>query len=708
MFSNPKKDARLKKVRMGILGCGRIALATHLPTLRRRPDVQIIALAEPNESLRGAALAQVPDALGCADWREVLENRDVDAVLIALPTSLHAEAAIAALGAGMHIYLEKPIAATLADSKRVIDAWRSSNCIGATGFNYRFHPLISALRQQIQARRVGQVVAIRGSFATPDRALPAWNLSRATGGGVLLDLASHHIDLLRYVLTAEVQSVNARIIAIQSEADTATMDLQLSGNIVAQLFISLRCVDENRIEIFGLQGKLAVDCYRSVDVEYSGGRQGAIDRIANQSTSIVHRAAKTLELKLSGSNMQRSYQRALEAFVTAVASGKQPECDLNAGHATLAVIDAAERSAQSGESVMPDQPAATEVTTARAAQSAAVGYLPSLTVVAVTMDCYETLRKTVRHLAAQTIHQRIELLICAPSCGELQLNEREMQPFHSFGIFESGHGCTVAAAKVPAVHAARAPLVIFAEDHSFPEPTWAEELVSAHEQGAVAAGPQICNANPQSMMSWADLFLGFGPWVEPRPHGPVARLPWHNSAYDREVLVSLGDELEALIENEGLLHERLRADGKKMYLVEARTGHVNVTRPRSFCRSHYHGGRTFGAGRARDGKWNLARRMAHVVGAPLVPLKRLRSSMIDVKQCGRTRELLPRMLPLLLLGLCCHALGEAAGIAWGPGDSVLRKSDLEFHRERHISDTDAMALGFRQSASNRSAPSVRV
>lgn len=679
---------------MGILGCGNVALTVHLPILRKLDNVQIVALAEPNEELRAAALAQVPSISGVADWREVIENRDVDAVLIALPTGLHAEAAIAALSAGKHIYLEKPIAATLAESSRVIEAWRSSDCIAGMGFNYRYHPLISALRQQIQSRRVGQVVAVRCTFTVPDAKFPAWKLSRITGGGALLDLASHHIDLLRFVLGTEVQSVSARILSVQSEADTAILDLQLRGNVAGQLFASFRSVDENRIEIFGREGKLTVDCYRSVDVEYHGPRQGgAVQRIAHQSAAIARSALEMPYRKLSGSNMQRSYQGALEAFLAAVVSRRQPQCDLNAGHASLAVIDAAERSSESGARVMLDRSAATEMTPARVAPA---GDRPRLTVIAVTRDCYETLRTTVRHLAAQTIHQRIELLICAPSRHELQLDEDEMRPFHSFRIFESGHNHTIVEAKIPAVHAARAPLVIFAEDHSFPEPTWAEQLVAAHEQGAVAAAPQIRNANPQSMMSWADLFLGFGPWVEPRPSGPISRLPWHNSAYDHEVLMSLGDDLGAMIENEGLLHERLRAEGKPMYLVESRTRHVNVTRPSSFCSVHYNGGRTFGAGRARSGRWKLAQRMVHVLAAPLVPIIRLRSSLRDVKQCGRTRELVPGILPFLILGLCCHALGEAVGIAWGPGVSGHRKSDLEFHRERHVSEADALALGFRR------------
>ena len=697
----------MKKIRMGILGCGRIVQSTHLPILHRRDDVQIVALAEPIEAIRGAALRQVPGAHGSADWREVVQNRDVDAVLIALPTDLHAEAAIAALDAGKHVYLEKPIAATLDDGRRVMDAWKRSNCIAVTGFNYRFHPLVSELRRQIQARRVGQVVAVRGCFTTPDSDLPAWKLSRATGGGVLLDLASHHIDLLRYILTAQVESVSARIISTESEADTATMDLRLGGDIVAQLFFSFRSVGENRIEIFGNQGKLAVDCYRSVGVEYTGLQPGgSAGQLVRQTASMVHRAAKTLASKLSGSYMHRSYQGALEAFVSAVASGKQPECDLHAGYASLAVIDAAERSIQNGADVSPERPATAQA--ALAPDPAPAGALPSLSVVAVTMDCYETLRRTVRHLAEQTIHQRIELLISTPSRAQLALDEREMEPFHSFQVFESEPTDTVVAARVPAVRATRAPFVIFAEDHSFPEPTWAEELVAAHAQGAAAAGPQIRNANPQSSMSWADLFLGFGPWVEPRQHGSVQRLPWHNSAYDREVLMSLGDELEALLENEGLLHERLRAQGKQMYLLEARTRHVNVTRLGSFSGAHYHGGRTFGAGRAREERWNLLRRTLHVAGAPLVPLMRLRTSVNDVKHCGRGRQLLPRMLPFLLLGLCCHALGEAVGIAWGPGSSGRRKSDLEFHRERHVSDADAIALGFSTAPGNRSAADTGV
>ena len=84
-------EALLNKLRWGILDCGRIVLRTHLPALRRRNDVRILALAEPDEGLRGAALGQAPGSVASSDWREVLENRNVESVLSALPTNLHAD-----------------------------------------------------------------------------------------------------------------------------------------------------------------------------------------------------------------------------------------------------------------------------------------------------------------------------------------------------------------------------------------------------------------------------------------------------------------------------------------------------------------------------------------------------------------------------------------------------------------------------------------
>ncbi len=682
----------MPKVRIGILGCGRIVQTVHLPMLCARADVDVVAIAEPSGDLRAAAAALVPGASALADWREVLPMAGVDAIVIALPNSLHADAAVEALRAGKHIYLEKPIATTMAGAQRIIDAWRHSRRIAVTGFNYRYHPLLIELRRQIQSGRIGDIVAVRGVFGTAENHPAEWKRSRNSGGGALLDLASHHIDLLRHLLSAEIVSASARILSERGDADTATLDLQLTGGIPAQLLASFRSVDENRLEVFGTRGKLSVDCYRSAEVDFVP--RNASDR--GGPAAFVRSGMAMLRTRLAGGTMPQSYQGALTAFVASVASGSQPECDLNAGLASLAVIDAAERSMQTGAPVVLE-------TATEHHDRPANHHLPTLSVIAVTNDCLESLQLTIRHLAAQTIHRRIELVISAPRNQDLELDDEELRAFHSVQICEAaGAGVTVCEARVPALRAAHAPIVVFAEDHSFPEPGWAEAIVAAHAGGAAAAGPQIRNANPQRMMSWADLFLSFGPWVEPRAAGPVNRLPWHNSAYDRNLLLSLGAELPSLIENEGILHDRLRSAGRPLVLLDVCTRHVNISSPRSFCLEQYHGGRLFGGARAKISSWSLGRRLLHVAAAPLIPWMRLPSILQNVRECGRTRELLPGILPALMLGLHFHALGEAVGIAFGSGNSVWRKSDMETHRERFIPAEEARAIGFMAKTGRRS------
>ena len=92
-------------------------------------------------------------------------------------------------------------------------------------------------------------------------------------------------------------------------------------------------------------------------------------------------------------------------------------------------------------------------------------------------------------------------------------------------------------ARARGVRAARAPIVAFTEDHSFPQPGWAAALVAAFTGGVSVVGPMVENANPGSAVSWANFLLEYGEWMPPgRPHGH-AHLPGHNSAYRRAVLL---------------------------------------------------------------------------------------------------------------------------------------------------------------------------
>jgi myo-inositol 2-dehydrogenase/D-chiro-inositol 1-dehydrogenase len=341
----------MAKLKVGLIGCGRIVQLVHLNILTRLPDVKLVALAESDVQRRGEAGRRAPSAIAFADYQELLKRSEVDAVVICLPTALHAEATVAALEQGKHVYLEKPLATNLDEAQRVVTAWRRAGVVGMIGFNYRFNALYKAVRHAVEAGQLGPLVAARSVFSTPSHPLPAWKQARPSGGGVLLDLASHHIDLVRFFFKQEVQTVSAGLRSQRAEQDSAMVHLQLADGLLVQSFFSHSAVDEDRFEIYGQAGKLAVDRYRSFGVEIieTGREFSRLRRVAQGLRSL--RNGPYLLKKLLAPGHEPSYHEALFRFVSAIRGNEVAAPDLLDGYRSLEVICAAEQSARTGQSV---------------------------------------------------------------------------------------------------------------------------------------------------------------------------------------------------------------------------------------------------------------------------------------------------------------------------------------------------------------------
>jgi hypothetical protein len=148
------------------------------------------------------------------------------------------------------------------------------------------------------------------------------------------------------------------------------------------------------------------------------------------------------------------------------------------------------------------------------------------------------------------------------------------------------------------------------------------------------------------------------------------------------------------LETEGILHSDLQARGYRFYLEpSAKTDHVNVSLLSSYISAEFHGGRLFGASRARSGNWSVLRRLLYMGGMLLVPIMRLRRVLREIRRSGRQRELLPRVLPALTIGLVAHAIGELTGYALGAGAATQRRVSFELSRHRHITQQDRRAMG---------------
>ena len=329
---------------------------------------------------------------------------------------------------------------------------------------------------------------------------------------------------------------------------------------------------------------------------------------------------------------------------------------------------------------------------------------PTMSVVLITPDHYGVLRKTIGHLRTQTVKNCLELIIVAPLSDNLNLDEAELQDFCQFRVAEVGPITSTGKALAEGFRQASASIVAYVEEHSYPEPGWAEALIRAHSGPWAGVGAVLGNANPGTMTSWAHLYTDFGPWVEPAKAVEITNLNLHHTAYKRAVLLEFGPLLDELLETDRILNSELRARGHKLYLEPAaKSYHLNCSQFMSHQRAEYYGGRLFGAARARSEHWSIFRRLLYIGGTPLIPIVRLWRIWREIRRSGRERELFPKVLPPLMAGLVAHTLGEVTGYALGSGDAAQQRVTFELSRYRHVVKQDRIAGDSDKTSSARSS-----
>jgi len=343
-------QARNHPVGVGLLGCGWIVEIAHLPALARSRAGRLVAAADPNPARRAWLLERAPEARVQAVWEALLQEPSVDAVVVALPTALHAEAACRAFAAGKHVYLEKPIAVTLEEGRRVVEAWRRAGTIGAIGYNFRRNSILQSAMRTLASGALGPLISVQGSFQWAADRIEGWRARPEEGGGVLLDLVSHHVDLVAALTGQRISEVQCTLRSLRSPDDTAALQLVTEGGVTAQLQASFAAgAQVNRLDLVGRQGALSVNLLE--------GRPQRIQRPPGRGARLL-RALVALE-ELHPSRLLRSpaaepsFRATLEAFLEAIRDGTDVTPDLADGLEAIAVIEAASASARSGGQMVP-------------------------------------------------------------------------------------------------------------------------------------------------------------------------------------------------------------------------------------------------------------------------------------------------------------------------------------------------------------------
>jgi predicted dehydrogenase len=250
---DPTSSTDVTPLRLGVVGCGAVTERYHLPALLAAPDdVQVSAFVDLDVDRARALASRFPGAAAFSTHEE-LRGR-VDAVLLAAPNALHAAIGAPLLADGIHLLVEKPMARTVAECDRLLEAAASGAAVIAVGHDFRHFPVARYARQLFAARTLGEVhrVDVRQSaggrwpYASPAA------LSPAAGGGVLLDFGVHLLDLLTWWL-GDLRVVAARDDARGGIETDCEVEFELAGG--APVFFELSRTRE-------LRDTVVVECER--------------------------------------------------------------------------------------------------------------------------------------------------------------------------------------------------------------------------------------------------------------------------------------------------------------------------------------------------------------------------------------------------------------------------------------------------------------
>lgn len=221
-------------LRYGIIGCGDMARA-HCMNLALRPDLfRVVALCDPLDAHMESTQAKLPadhaPARRYADYRGLLDDPEVDAVIVSTPNNLHTEPVVAAFQTGKHVFCEKPFATNLADCDRMIAARDRAGRALQIGLVLRYAAAFERMADLIRAGRIGRpMMAWCQEFRAP---FPIgrgreWRFDTAISGGAILEKDCHHFDLFEWLLgspTTRVQAFGGRAVVEAGTSQDALPD----------------------------------------------------------------------------------------------------------------------------------------------------------------------------------------------------------------------------------------------------------------------------------------------------------------------------------------------------------------------------------------------------------------------------------------------------------------------------------------------------
>jgi predicted dehydrogenase len=326
----------------GVVGCGLIG-SRRAAEAARHPASRCVAVADTDIG-RAERVAAEAGARVARDWHELIASPDIDVVCVATPNGRLAQIAIAALNAGKHVLLEKPMGRSLDEARAIRAAARAAGRRVKVGFNHRYHPAIARAHGELANGTIGTPINARARYghgARPGYEREWRGNAELAGGGELTDQGVHVVDLLHWFLgpPRDVYAVTQRAVWPLGELeDNAFAVLRYAGGAVASFHTSwTQWRNLFSFEIFGTAGSLVV--------EGLGGSYG------EESLTIALRAPEggaPLTERLAFAGPDTSWRDEWDDFITGIGAGRAFLGDADDGVVAMATLAALYASARSG------------------------------------------------------------------------------------------------------------------------------------------------------------------------------------------------------------------------------------------------------------------------------------------------------------------------------------------------------------------------
>jgi predicted dehydrogenase len=323
----------MRRVHWGLIGCGDIARRRVAPALVALRDCELVAVSRACADELESFAREFGVRRWYADWRQLLDDTEVEAVYIATPVHLHAAQTIAAAEAGKHVLCEKPMAMDVAECDRMIAACAANGVRLGVAYYRHFYPVIERIRTILHAGEIGRpIIAQLHAFERFDPALThprRWLIDkRLSGGGPMFDFGCHRIEVLLNLFgrVKETRGMIGNQLFKREVEDTASALLQFADGPQAVLTVTHAAQEsQDTLHIFGSAGSIHV-------------------AVLNEGTSKINTAAgERIETLAPHPNI---HQPLIADFAQAVLQERDPQVNGNLGREVARVEAAIYENAQ--------------------------------------------------------------------------------------------------------------------------------------------------------------------------------------------------------------------------------------------------------------------------------------------------------------------------------------------------------------------------